>query len=429
MRWLVLFLSAACALAQSQNGFPLESVKITGNESIPADRIIAASGLKIGQAAERPQFNEARDRLLATGAFTSVGFKYGPSAKSTGIDATFQVIETQPLYPYHFEELPASESTLREMLGKQEVLFADKIPPTPQVMNRYSSEIARYLNDNGAPGLQVIGEVGRDANLEPVILFRPIGERKSISEVNFKGNTVLSNPELWHAVNQTAIGTPYSELLFQQVLDGTIRATYEEKGYVRVAFPKVETARSPDNDGVVVTVTVDEGQPYTLGDVTIEGVDRAQARALYNLGGWKKGDTFNLADINAGIGKIRKSFREDGYLRVAATTTRDIDDSKRAVDLAITIQPGPLFTMGKLNIVGLDIISEPVIRKLWHLDAGQPYRESYPDVFLKMIKDDDYFDNLARTGAEADLHEDNSVDVTLTFLGAKAAADFDKRGR
>lgn len=421
MRWLFVFISGVFALAQS--GFPLESVHITGNESIAAERIVAASGLKIGQPVERTDFNAARDRLLATGAFTSVGFKYGPSAKNTGIDATFQVVETQPLYRYRFEELPASDAAIREALRKQEPVFGDVIAPTPQVMNRYASEIAKYLTSNGSPGIQVIGEITPDAAGEPSILFRPMGERRSISQVNFKGNSVLSIQELWKAINQTAIGAPYTETTFQQMLDAAVRGAYEEKGYIRVAFPRIETARSAKNEGIEITVTVDEGPQYTLGDVTITGVDPPQASQLNRMGGWKKGEIFDISIVNAGIAKIRKSFREDGYLRVVATTKRDIDDTKRTVDLDIAIQPGSLFTMGMLTIKGLDIISEPVIRKLWSLKEGAPYRESYPDAFVQMIKDEDYFDNLARTGVEADLRDNNSVDVTLTFFGAKAAEE------
>lgn len=421
MRWLFVFIGAGFAFAQS--GFPLESINITGNEAISAERIAAATGLKIGKPVERTDFNAARDRLLATGAFTSVGFKYQPSAKNTGIDAIFQVVETQPLYRYRFEELPASDTAIREELRKQEPVFGDMIAPTPQVMNRYASEIAKYLASNGSPGIQVIGEITPDANSEPGILFRPMGERRVISEVDFKGNSALSTPELRKAINLAAVGARYTETLFQQILDASVRGTYEEKGYVRVAFPKIETARSTRDDGVIVTVTVEEGQQYTLGDVTITGVDPPQASQLNRTGGWKKGEVFDVSIINTGIAKIRKSFREDGYLRVAATTKRDIDDTKHTVDLEIAIQPGPLFTMGMLTIKGLDIISEPVIRKLWNLKEGDPYRESYPDAFVQMIKDEDYFDNLARTGVEADLRGNNSVDVTLTFYGAKAAEE------
>jgi hypothetical protein len=86
--------------------------------------------------------------------------------------------------------------------------------------------------------------------------------------------------------------------------------------------------------------------------------------------------------------------------------------------------------MGKLTIKGLDILSEPVIRKLWRMNEGDRYKESYPDNFLAMIQTEGYFDNLARTGAEADLHEDTqTVDVILSFLGAKAAAEADRKPR
>jgi outer membrane protein assembly factor BamA len=146
---------AALALGQEKADFPLESVRILGNEAIPAERIVAATGLKIGAPVNRPEFDQARDRLLATGAFEGVGFQYAPSASNTGFDVTFQVTETSPLYHFRFEELPATEAALRDALAKQEPVFTDAIPPTPQVMNRYSSALARFLNN----GTLVIGEV------------------------------------------------------------------------------------------------------------------------------------------------------------------------------------------------------------------------------------------------------------------------------
>jgi hypothetical protein len=86
--------------------------------------------------------------------------------------------------------------------------------------------------------------------------------------------------------------------------------------------------------------------------------------------------------------------------------------------------------MGKLPINGLDILSEPVIRKMWQLDMGAPYRESYADSLLARIQAEGLFDNLDRTGAEAVIHDDTeTVDVTLTFLGAKPATDQQRRRR
>ncbi len=422
-----VLLAAPLSFSQEKANFPLESVRILGNDAIPAERIIAATGLKIGAPITRPEFNEARDRLLATGAFESVGFTYKASAANTGFDATFQVTETTPLYHYRFEELPSTEAALREALRKQEPIFTDAIPPTPQVMNRYSSALARFLNN----GTQVIGEVNSDTPGELMIVFRPLGTRLNISEVNFIGNVVLPNTELWRIINVVAIGAPYSEPLFRQMLDSSVRLAYEERGRIRVAFPKIETVKSTDNDGLVVTVTVDESEPYKLGEVNYKGVPSREEAELNKLGNWSKGQIVNFADVDAGTSRIRKNYRADGYLRVETPVTREIHDvPNRTVDLTIAINPGPRFSMGKLTIKGLDILSEPTIRKLWRMNPGDPYKEDYPDEFLRMIQAEGYFDNLARTGAEADLHEDtHAVDVTLTFLGAKAAAEVDRKRR
>ncbi len=417
-------LAAPFTLPQDKAAFPLESIKIRGNDQIPTERILAATGLKIGAPITRPEFNEARDRLLATGAFESVGFNYTGSANNTGFDATFTVVEVQPLYRYRFEALPAPESQLRDALRKQESIFGDAIPPSPQVMNRYSMALAKAIGN----GVQVIGEVNSDEPGELQIVFRPLGGRMNISEVNFRGNTVLPNMELWRIINPVAIGVPYSEPLFRQMLDSSVRAAYEDRGRVRIAFTKIETAKSSDVEGLDVTVTIDEGQPYKLGEVDIKGVEAKEVSDLNKLANWGKDATFSQADVNTALGRIKKSFREDGYLRVDTPFTRVIHDDTKTVDLVVTIQPGPLFQMGKLTIKGLDILTEPYIRKLWKLNEGDSYHEAYPDQFLAMLRAEDYFDNLARTGAEADLHEDtHKVDVTLTFLGAKAAAELDKK--
>jgi outer membrane protein insertion porin family len=419
-------ISTALAMGQEKADFPLDSVRIVGNEVIPEERIIAATGLKIGASITRPEFNEARDRLLATGAFERVAFSYKPSAGDHGFDATFQVAETGPLYRYRFEELPATEAALREALGKQEPVFTDAIPPTPLVMNRYSSTLAKFLGN----GAQVIGEVNSDVPGELMIVFRPMGGRLNISEVNFKGNSVLANTDLWPILNPVAVGTPYSEALFRQMLDGSIRHAYEAKGRIRVAFPKIETAKSTDNDGIDVTLTIDEGEAYKLGEVNYTGIDARQATELNKLGNWSKGALVDFAEIETGLSRIRKSYREDGYLRVETPVIREMHDDSKTVDLTVSIQPGARFSMGKLSIVGLDIISEPVIRKLWRLNPGDPYKENYADQFLAMIQAEGYFDNLARTGAEAALNEAaHTADVTLTFLGAKAAAERDRKPR
>lgn len=418
------FLAALAAPCVYGQGFPLEGLRITGNEAIPSERIVAAAGLKIGQMVTERDFNAARDRLLATGAFESVGFQYKPSATGAGYDAVFEVVEAAPLLAYRFEGLGRADAGLREVLRQQEPVLGDRIPATPQVMNRYAVALAKYLNQP-----EVLAEVNNDVPGEPMIVFRPPGARANVAAVHFQGNQALPGPELAAAMSRVAVGAVYSEPLFRQMLEQTLRPIYEERGQIRVSFPVIAVEESAENQGLEVTVTIEEGPVYKLGQVRLEGVPRSQAEELNREAGWKTGETANFTEVARAVERIKKRFQEQGYLRAQAELTRHILDAERVVDLTVRIDPGPRFTMGELRIRGLDILSEPAIRKAWGLAQGAAYQDGYADAFVKRIMNEGWFDNLARVGAEADIHDATlTVDVTLTFEGARLAPE-DRRRR
>jgi outer membrane protein assembly factor BamA len=122
----------------------------------------------------------------------------------------------------------------------------------------------------------------------------------------------------------------------------------------------------------------------------------------------------NYDRVNEGLEKIRKAVRRAGYLDVKVTSERSIDDTKKAVDVAVHIEPGAQYTMGKLTIVGLDLNGEAEIARIWTLQEGKTWAE-YPDYFLNRIKEA-LFEGLEAT--KADLKVDaqkHTADVTLTF--------------
>ena len=97
-----------------------------------------------------------------------------------------------------------------------------------------------------------------------------------------------------------------------------------------------------------------------------------------------------------------------------------MDDAKKTVKLIVNLDPGPQFTMGKLTIEGLDVETEPHIKKLWALKRGQPFNAEYPDYFLSRLVEDQIMDNLGRTkSAIAPNPENKTVDVTLMLEGQK----------
>jgi len=76
---------------------------------------------------------------------------------------------------------------------------------------------------------------------------------------------------------------------------------------------------------------------------------------------------------------------------------------------------------GALEIRGLDVISEPAIRKMWGEKGGKPFDPEFPDAFLKDVRDQGIFDNLGQTSSETKVNEAlKTADVTLIFDGKPA---------
>lgn len=402
------------AAAEAGREWPIQSLAVTGNRAHAAERILRVAGLKIGQPANPAVFDAARERLLETGFFASVGYRYEPSADGKGYAATLEVAEVEPLYPVRFEDLPAPPDQIAAALGRADPLFGERIPATEPVLKRYAQAIEGFLAASGKKE-SVAGRLAAEGPDQLAVVFRPAAPPPVVAFVKFVNSSVLPAVTLQNAMAGVAVGVPYSEKRLRQLLDTAIRPLYEARGRLRVEFPKVEAAPAADVKGVVVTVSVEEGASYNLGEVRVGGGPVATA-ALLKAADLKSGDIANFQEVEAGRQRMLKLLRRNGYMRAEARLERRIDDARKSVDVAFQVEAGPQYTFGKLAIVGLDILSEPAVRKLWALKEGAPYDGDYPDYFLHRIREDGIFDNLGQTRSEARVDDERRrVDVTLTF--------------
>ncbi len=109
------------------------------------------------------------------------------------------------------------------------------------------------------------------------------------------------------------------------MLDASIRPFYEAQGYLGVRFPKLRRCARQNVNGVAVTVEVQEGDIYKLGEIDIRG-ELAESKELLKVGGFKTGETANFDQIRSGVEEMRKALRRKGSSRrrpaTAATSTQ-----------------------------------------------------------------------------------------------------------
>jgi outer membrane protein assembly factor BamA len=432
---LVLFivmLAAASGFAQKAalpQRWPIASLTVEGNRTYTTAQVLAVAGLKLGQTAGKTEFEAARDRLVASGAFETVSYRFGQSPKGEGISATLEVAEVQQVYLVDFQDLHVSSLDLDAYLrGKDPIYARERLPATQPVLARYSRWIEDFLKSKGIDE-KIQGSVAPSPEGGYAIVFRPARPLPTVAQVTFQGNQVISQDQLRQAI-VGGIGAEYTEDAFRQVLNAAIRPLYEKQGYMRVSFPEMRTEPAKDVQGVHVFVTVREGLSYEMGKVTIEGATPLPAETLLKAGDFKSGDAANVDRIAEGVEKVRKTVWRAGYLDATVTSERRIDEGKKTVNVALRIEPGPQYTMGKVTFTGLDLNGEAEMKRIWALQEGKPFNPEYPDVFLQRVKERGLFDNLGQTKADTKVNaKSHTVDVALTFKGAPPPAPGRKGGR
>lgn len=406
--------AAESTVPPAPTAYTVEMLTVEGNHNYTAEQILAAAGLRVGQKAGKSEFDAAREKLDATGAFDNVSYRYAPSQDGEGYDAVFQVAEVAQVYPMRFEDLPATDAQIRAWLKQKDPLFGAKIPATKAVVDRYNAWLSEFLEAHGYHE-PLAGKLSSDGGEDLALLFRPAKGPPAIAHVIFTDTGEVPAGTLQTAMYGVAIGVPYTETRVRQLLDSTIRPIYEAHGLLRVAFPKIETAPAKDVDGVTVTIQAVPGTAYKLDHVSFIGADysRSEWKDLSKL---KTNQMVNFDEVKAAQDRIRDNQRRAGHLDATSQVKRDVNDAGHTVSIEFQIDPGPLYTLGKLDVVGLDIETEPVIRKMWGIATGRPFNVEYPDRFLARVKEAGIFDGLKSTRAETKINaRTHTVDVTLYF--------------
>jgi outer membrane protein assembly factor BamA len=398
--------------------WPIESLKVEGSHNYTPAQILAVAGLKLGQLAGKPEFEAARERLVATGMFETVGYKFAPGGDKSGYAASFQVVEVQPAYPIRFDDLGVPEKELTDYLRSKDPLFAPRLAATKPVLERYMQWVQEYVTAHNGKDKVIARVMPAGAPAAPgelVILFRPARSDPAVAEVAFEGNKVIPTTALQNSI-VVAIGLPYKEDTFRQYLDSSIRPLYDARGRIRVTFTKVTVEKATDVQGLAVKVTLEEGGTYDLGPVRVEGAPHFERVRLLKAGKFKSGDLADFDEIGKGVDRIKKILAHEGYMHNDVQIVRNIDDTKKTVSLVLHIDEGPQFLFGTLTVEGLDLNGEAAIRKMWTHQPATPYNPEYPDYFLKHVREEGIFDNLGETHADTKIDDrTHIVDVTLNF--------------
>lgn len=212
----------------------------------------------------------------------------------------------------------------------------------------------------------------------------------------------------------------YDECVMEAEITEHVRRSVQEHGYFLAEVHKPEITDLDDpRDGpreVSVVVRVDEGDLYRLGSITFVGyqalpVEQIRAAFLMN-----PGDILDVVKVGEALESLRTLYSRRGYLNFTPVPDANIDRQRHTVGLRITLDEGPQFRVGNVNIVGLDNKTQQSLLESWTMPSGKPYNSRLLENFFFEQR---YTLPAGSTAAKnADLQVDSrehTVDITLDF--------------
>jgi len=206
-----------------------------------------------------------------------------------------------------------------------------------------------------------------------------------ITDFTIAGTQTIGATELAR-ITSDLIGSCFDE--DSEELGERIRASFQERGYFAA---KVNSLGFKPRDplGVPKSVTleaeVSDGPRYKLAEITFVENHAFSSEKLREQFPLKRGDLFERGKVASGLDSLRKVYGTEGFLDWTA-----IPDTKFAsnatANLNISIQEGPQYHMGKLDIVADKEVAAR-LRAEWKLAEGDVYDRTYIDQYLEANRD------------------------------------------
>ncbi len=234
-----------------------------------------------------------------------------------------------------------------------------------------------------------------------------------IDSMTFAGVKEMT-PETAKAVLlKVLVGRGYTDRVFRSLLENNLRPAYEERGIYHVQFPQVKI-EFVDPLAVAVTISVEEGPKYSLGDVAVVG-DDLPAEAMLAAAKFKKGELANWTEIQKSIWEMERPLRRTGYVYATAKPQRVFHDGAHILDLKIGFEKGDFYRFGQFRITGLKPEQEAKVRAGWEKSVGAPYDYMYPGEFMQTLPKLIDLKQFKRYDLRQEKGPSHTMDATLIF--------------
>ncbi|HUV59225.1 MAG TPA: outer membrane protein assembly factor BamA [Desulfatiglandales bacterium] len=355
---------AVTATNRMKGVIQIDSVSIKGNKRIETDAILAVIESQKGAKYDQDILNKDLRSIYQMGFFEDVQIdtEDSPGGKSVA----FKVSE-------------------KPSIGKITLLGTEKIDQKDLVdvlgIKKYSiinrkaikdsiERLKDHYHQKGYYHVEIKESIEDLPNNEVAIIYKINEKDKAyIREISFEGNVAFDDDDLKDLMETSEKGffsfLTESGNLDKKKLEGDIfkiKSFYQNNGYIkaRVGEPDISYKAS---EGLIITITINEGPQYAIGKVSFEGDLISDVDELYQALKITKEKVYNREVIRSDTLSLSEIYSDEGYALVDVSPDIKEDDKEHKVDITYRILKGKKVRFKRITITGNDRTRDKVIRR------------------------------------------------------------------
>lgn len=349
-------------------------VEVRGNQRVDADTVRNYITIKPGKSFSNTDIDDAVKALFGSGLFSDVRIN------QVGSTLVVQVSEYQVVNNVLFQ---GNKKLKDAALGgaiqlkprgafSQAALEADaqSIKEAYKRVGRDDVTVGTKIMDLGENRVNVVFEINE-------------GGRTKIAAINFVGNDAYGDRRLADIIS-TKRSSFLSFMLRDDIYDEdrlradeeALRRFYFNHGYADFQVVSAFGGLDEATNQYTITITVDEGQRYTFGDVSVESsIPEVDGASLQRLVETRKGDVYNAKDVEDSIIAITENVAGAGYAFAKVTPRGDRNFETRTISVVYTVDQGAKAYVERIEIRGNERTRDFVIRREFDVSEGDAFNQ------------------------------------------------------
>jgi outer membrane protein insertion porin family len=344
--------------------FAVGDIRVEGLQRVSEGTVYNYLPINIGDDLNPQRLREALRALYATGFFRNV------ELRRDGDTLIVQVRERPSIESF---ELKGNKEIKTEDLTKslRNVGLAAGKTFDRSVLQEVKGFLTDQYYSRGRYGVRIETNVEEQSdNRVRIKIDIKEGARARIRQINIVGNTkfkqkdILESFELktpkwnsWYKQNDR-----YEREKMQGDLE-KLESWYQDRGYANFAVESAQVTISPDKDDMFITVSVKEGDVYSIADSKIAGNTIVPLEQLQRLLLVQKGQIYSQQIITTTQKLIENRLGEEGYAFAKVDPVPKLDDEKKEVVMTFLVDPGKRVYVRHIAFAGIERTNDVVLRR------------------------------------------------------------------